>query len=108
MVSYTMISYKYPEFHKYITNKFIAFYQRIDPAEVKEEPKEPGSPKEGDVVEVGTLPNGSVNELSYELSGGSDEEAEDGGSSAGPPAAAAAAEATAASPVAAPVAAASE
>jgi hypothetical protein len=97
---------KYTDFHKYITKKLIAFYKRFDPAEVKEEPAEPGSPKEGDVVEVGNLPDGSVNQLAYEISGDSHVEADDGGSSAGPPAAqaAAAAEAAAASPVAAPAA----
>ena len=86
----------------------IAFYERFDPPEVKEEPTEPGSPKEGDVVEVGTLPDGGAFQPAYPLSGGSDEEAEDGGSVARPPAAAAAAQAAAASPVAAPVAAALE
>ena len=46
--------YQYKDFHKYISKKLIAFYNRFDPAEVKEEPAEPGSPKEGDVVEAGT------------------------------------------------------
>ena len=75
-------AYPYKEFHKYISKKLIAFYDRFDPAEVKEEPAEPGSPKEGDVVEVGTLPDGVIVEPAYDMSGGSDQEAEDVESSA--------------------------
>ena len=101
-------TFSYKEFHKYITKKLIAFYKRFDPAEVKEDPAEPGSPKEGDVVEVGNLPDGCVNQLAYEMSGDSHDEADNGWSSVGPPSAAAAAEAAASSPGAAPVAPASE
>ncbi len=99
--------YPYKEFHKYISKKLIAFYNSFDPAEVIEEQAEPSSPKEGDVVEVGNLPDGSIVQQSYDMSGGSDEEAvvapTPGPGTAGP-AAAAAAEAAAASPGAAPAA----
>jgi hypothetical protein len=100
--------YPYKEFHKYISKKLIAFYYCFDPAEGKEELAEP---KEGDVVEVGDLPNGSIVQPAYDMSGSSDEEAA-GGPKPGPgtagPAAATAAEAAAASPGAAPSAPASE
>ncbi len=89
----------------------IAFYDCFDPAEVKEEPAEPSSPKEGDVVEVGTLPDGSFVQQAFNMSGGSDEEAADGPAPApatAGPAVAAAAEAAAASPGAASHALASE
>ncbi len=98
----------YKEFHKYISKKLIAFYYRFDPAEVKEEQAEP---KEGDVVEVGDLPDDSIVQQAYDMSDSSDEEAvvgpEPGPGTAGP-AAAAAAEAATASPGAAPAAPASE
>ncbi len=109
--------YSYKDFHKYISKKLIAFYDHFDPAEVKEQPAEPSSSKEGDVVEVGNLPDGRIVQPAYEMSGDSDDEADDGGSSAaaavgpapgpftaGPAAAAAAAKAAAASSVAAPAA----
>ncbi len=100
-------AYLYKEFHKYISKELIAFYDRFNPAEVKEEPAEPSSPKEGDVVEVGNLPDGSIVQQAYDMSGGSDEEAAVGpapGPGTAGPAAAAAAEAAAASPGAAPAA----
>ncbi len=82
----------------------IAFYDRFDPAEGKEEPAEP---KEGDVVEVGDLSDDTIVQQAYVISGSSDEEAAVGpkpGPGTAGPAAAAAAEAAAASPGAAPAA----
>ncbi len=67
--------YKYPDFHKYIRKKLITFYERFSPADVKDAQAEPCSPKEGDVVEVGTLPNCSIVQPAYDMSCGSDEDA---------------------------------
>ena len=97
-------TFTYKDFHKYFARKLIDFYDRFEPAESKEGPEEP---KEGDVVELGVLPEGSILEPAFELSGGSDGEAEDDSAPApgNPgPAVAAAAEAAAPSPGAAPAA----
>jgi len=97
-------TFTYKDFHKYFARKLIDFYDRFEPAESKEGPEEP---KEGDVVELADLPDGSILEPSFHMSGGSDEEAEDdpepGPGNPGP-AVAAAAEAAAPSPGAAPAA----
>jgi hypothetical protein len=101
-------TFTYKDFHKYITRKLIEFYNRFDPAESKEEP---GELKEGDVVEVGDLPEGAVHQPAFDLSGSSDEEPADvpahAPSSAGP-AVAANEDGAAASPGAAPAAPGSE
>ena len=104
-------TFTYKDFHKYFARKLIDFYDRFEPAESKEGPEEP---KEGDVVELADLPDGSNLEPSFHMSGGSDEEAEDDpepapgnpGPAPGNPgrAVAAAAEAAAPSPGAAPAA----
>ena len=104
-------TFTYKDFHKYFARKLIDFYDRFKPAESKEGPEEP---KEGDVVELADLPDGSNLEPSFHMSGGSDEEAEDDpepapgnpGPAPGNPgrAVAAAAEAAAPSPGAAPAA----
>ena len=78
-------AFPYKDFHKYISKKLIAFYDRFEPAVVREESTQPGSPQEGDVVETGPLPEGSIVNQSYHMSGSEDEDKE-----AGPPAAAAA------------------
>lgn len=97
-------TFSYKDFHKYFARKIIDFYDRFDPAESKEGPEEP---KEGDVVELGDLPDRSNAEQSFHMSGGSDEETEDdpvpAPGNAGP-AVAAAAEAAAPSLGAAPAA----
>ena len=94
-------TFSYKDFHKYFARKLIEFYDRFEPAASKEEP---GEPKEGEVVEVGELPDGSIVQPAFQLSGGSDEEAEDDPTptpgNAGP-AVAAAADAAAPSPGAA-------
>ncbi len=100
--------FSYKEVHKYITKKLIAFYDRFEPSESKEGPAEP---KEGDVVEVGDLAEGSIIEQAFYMSGGSDEEAADGPAPApgtAGPAVAANEEAAAASSGAAPAAPGSE
>ena len=78
-------AFPYKDFHKYVSKKLIAFYDRFEPAVVREESKEPGSPMEGDVVETGPLPEGSIINQSYHMSGSEDEDKE-----VGSPAAAAA------------------
>ena len=94
-------TFSYKDFHKYFARKLIEFYERFEPAETEEGPEEP---KDGDVVELGDLPVGSITHPAFYLSGGSDEEAEDDTAptpgNAGP-AVAAAADAAAPSPGAA-------
>ena len=75
--------YPYDEFHKYITKKLTSFYDRFELSRVsvKEEPVVTGSPKEGDVVEAGPLPDGGVVAKPYCMSG-SEDEGEDTGAAA--------------------------
>ena len=97
--------YPYEEFHKYITKKLTSFYSRFEPCKVnvKEEAVEAaGSPKEGDVVEAGTLPAGSIVGGFYAMSGSEDEDEEAGAAAAGASPAAAAAVGPAAAEAAPP------
>jgi hypothetical protein len=74
--------YSYDEFHKYITKKMTAFYVRFGAPDAKDDPayKSDNSGDVGEVVEVGSLPEGAiVSKRRYEMSGDEDEGGGGGG-----------------------------
>ena len=69
--------YPYDEFHQYITRKMTAFYKKYGAAEA-EQKQDSSSGDEGEVVQVGALPEGAIvsTKRAYNMS---DEESEEGG-----------------------------
>jgi hypothetical protein len=106
--------YTYDEFHKYITKKLTAFYERFSAPEAEDKTDEKDATgDEGDVVEVGPLPDGAiVAKRHYAMSDSEEEEVVKqpaaAGAAAADPEAAAAAAAAAAGSGEAPAAAAAE
>ena len=106
--------YTYDEFHKYITKKLTAFYERFSAPEAEDKMDEKDATgDEGDVVEVGPLPDGAiVAKRHYAMSDSEEEEVVKqpaaAGAAAADPEAAAAAAAAAAGSGEAPAAAAAE